>query len=138
MLILAWQDNMDTSGGESGGQRPLLLGTVTLVFLSIFIKTQASSSCEALNSVQLSMCQRDVRPSVQKRWRTMAFSRFSTGHSVIPSFYEMKDEPAFKPLQGKLACFSVRESRGPFHLRQKSQSPSHIPISVGRLLLRCL
>ena len=31
-----------------------------------------------------------------------------------------------------------RASRGPFHLRQKTQSPSHIPISEGRLLLRCL
>ena len=28
--------------------------------------------------------------------------------------------------------------QGPFHLRQKTQSPSHIPISVGRLLLNCL
>ena len=27
---------------------------------------------------------------------------------------------------------------GIFHLRQKTQSPSHIPISEGRLPLRCL
>ena len=27
---------------------------------------------------------------------------------------------------------------GIFHLRQKTQRPSHIPISEGRLLLRCL
>ena len=50
----------------------------------------------------------------------------------------MKYEPAFKPLQGNPAFFWVRASRGPFHLRQKTQSPSHIPISEGRLLLRCL
>ena len=67
-------------------KRPLLVGTVILVFLSIFTKSQASSPFEALNSAYLSMCQKDVRPSVQKRWRTMAFSRVSTGESVIPSF----------------------------------------------------
>ena len=85
--------------------RPLLVGTVILVFLSIFPKSQASSPFEALNSAHLSKCQRDVRPSVQKRWRTMAFSRVSTGDLVIPSSCEMKDEPAFKPLHGKSALF---------------------------------
>ena len=117
---------------------PLLVGTVILVFLSIFTKSQASSPFEAMNSAHLSMCQKDVRPSVQKRWRTMAFSRVSTGDSVIPSSSEMKYEPAFRPLQGKPAFFSFRASRGPFHLRQKTQSPTLIPISEGRLLLRCL
>ena len=48
---------------------PLLVGTVTLVFLSIFTKSQASSTFEAMNSAHLSMCQKDVRPSVQKWWR---------------------------------------------------------------------
>ena len=51
------------------------------------------------------MCQKDVRPTVQKRWRTMAFSRDFTGDSVIPSSREMKYEPAFKPLQGNPAFF---------------------------------
>ena len=119
-------------------KRPLLVGTVILVFLSIFSKSQASSPFEAMNSANLSMCQKDVRPSVQKRGRTMAFSRVSTGDSVIPSSCEMKYEPAFKPLKGNPAFFCVRASRGPFPLRQKTQSPSHIPISEGRLLLRCL
>ena len=50
----------------------------------------------------------------------------------------MKYEPAFKPLQGNPAFFWVRASRGPFHLRQKTQIPSHIHISEGRLLLICL
>ena len=86
-------------------RRPLLVGTVILVFLSIFTKSQASSPFEAMNSAQLSMRQKDVRPSVQKRWRTMAFSRVSTGDSVIPSSCEMKYEPAFKPLQGNPAFF---------------------------------
>ena len=85
--------------------RPLLVRTVILVFLSIFTKSQASSPFEALNSAHLSMCQKDKRPSVQKRWRTMAFSRVSTGDSVIPSYSEMKYEPAFKPPQGNPAFF---------------------------------
>ena len=77
---------------------PLLIARVILVFLSIFTKSQASSPFEAMNSAHLSMCQKDGRPSVQKRWRTMAYSRVSTGDSVTPSFCEMKYERAFKPL----------------------------------------
>ena len=83
----------------------LLVGTVLLVSLSIFMKSQASSPFEALNSAHLSKSQMDVRPSVQKRLRNMAFSRVSTGDSVLPSSWEMKDEPAFKALQGKPAIF---------------------------------
>ena len=86
-------------------KRPLLVGTVILVFLSIFTKSQASSPFEALNSTYLSKSQMDVRPSVQKQLRTMAFSRVSTGDSDISSSCEMKDEPAFKALQGKPAFF---------------------------------
>ena len=84
---------------------PLLVGTVILVFLSIFTKSQASSPFEAMNSAHLSMCQKDVKPSVQKRWRTMAFSSVSTVDSVIHSSCEMKYEPAFKSLQGNPAFF---------------------------------
>ena len=61
---------------------PLLVGTVILVFLSIFTNSPSSSPFEALNSAHLALCQKDVRPSVQKSWRTMAFSRVSTGDSV--------------------------------------------------------
>ena len=86
-------------------KRPLLVVTVILVFLSIFSKSQSSSPFEALNSAQLSKYQMDVRPSVQKRLRTMASSRVSTGDSDILSSCEMKDEPAFKPLQGKPSFF---------------------------------
>ena len=86
-------------------KRPLLVGSVILVFLSIFTKSQASSPFEALYSAHLSKSQMDVRPSIQKRLRTMAFSRLSTGDSDIPSSCDMKDEPAFKALQGKLAFF---------------------------------
>ena len=83
----------------------LLVGTVILVFLSIFTKSQASSPFDALNSAHLSKSQMDVRPYFQKRLRTMAFSRVTTGDSDIPSSCEMKDESAFKALQGKLAFF---------------------------------
>ena len=86
-------------------KHPLLVLTVILVFLSIITKIQASSPFEALKSAHLSKSQMDVRPSVQKRLRTMAFSRVCTGDSDIPSSCEMKDEPAFKALQGKPAFF---------------------------------
>ena len=86
-------------------KRPLLIGRVILAFLSIFTKSQASSPFEALNSVHLSKSQIDVRTSVQKSLRSMAFSRVSTGDSDIPSSSEMKDEPAFKALQGNPAFF---------------------------------
>ena len=58
---------------------PLLVGKVILVFLSIFTNSQASSPFEALNSAHLSKCQMDVRPSVQKRLRTMAFLQSPQG-----------------------------------------------------------
>ena len=68
----------------------------------------------------------------------MVFSRVSTEDSDIPASWEMKDEPAFKPLQGKPTLFLVRESRYPLNLMQQNQGPSHIPIAQGRLHLRCL
>ena len=71
--------------------RPLLVGTVILVFLSIFTKSQSSSPFDALNSAPLSKSQMDVRPSVQKMLRTMAFYRVSTVDSDIPSSCDMKD-----------------------------------------------
>ena len=82
-----------------------LFGTVILGFLSIFKKSQASSPFEALHSVCLSRCQRDVIPTVQMRRRPTAFSRVSTGDSDIPSSCEMKQEPEFKPMQGNPAFF---------------------------------
>ena len=86
-------------------KRPLVFGTVISVSLSIFTKSQESLPFEALNSAHLSKSQMDMRPSVEKWLRTMAFSRVSTGDSDIPSSCEMKDEPAFKALQGKPAFF---------------------------------
>ena len=82
-----------------------LVGTVILGFLSIFKKSQASSPYEAWNSVCLSRGQRDVRPPVQMRRRSTAFSRVSAGDSDMPSSCEMKEETEFKPLQGNRAFF---------------------------------
>ena len=48
---------------------------------------------------------KDVRPTVQMRCVSKAFSKDSTGDSDIPSFSEIKDKPAFKPLQGNPAFF---------------------------------
>ena len=115
-----------------------LVSTLILRFLSIFKKSQALSPFQAINSECLSRCQSDVIPTVQMRRRPTAFSRVFIGDSEIPSSCEMKDEPEFKPLQGNRAIFWVRASRGPFHLRQKTQGPSHIPIAEGKLHLRCL
>ena len=114
-----------------------LIGRVILGFLSIFKNSQASSPYEVLNSVCLSRGQRDVRPHVPMKQIPMALSRVSTGDSDMPSSCEMKDEPEFKPLMGNWAVFRVRASRGPFHLRQKTQGPTHIPTAEGKLLLRC-
>ena len=115
-----------------------LVGIVILGFLAIFQKGQASSSYEALNSVCLSRGKMDVKTPVQLRRTPTAFSRVSTGDSDMPSSWEMKDEPEFKLLQENQSFFWVRASRGPFHLRQKTQGPSHIPTAEGKLLLRCL
>ena len=68
----------------------------------------------------------------------MAFSRDCTEYSEIPLYCEMKDEPAFKPLQGNSTFFRVREFQNPLHIRQQIQGPSQIPIAEGRFLLRCL
>ena len=68
----------------------------------------------------------------------MTFSRVSTGVSDILSSCEMKDAPTFKPLQGNQTLFRVTASQCPFHLREQTQGPSHIPIAEGSLFLRCL
>ena len=60
------------------------------------------------------------------RQGTRVFSRVSTKDSDIPSSCEMKDEPAFKPLQGNLTLFLVRESQYQTALEAaNSESLSH-------------
>ena len=68
----------------------------------------------------------------------MAFPRVSTEDSDLPISCDIKDEPAFKSLQGNPAFFRIRASRCPFHLRQQTHGASHIPIAERSLLLRSL
>ena len=112
-----------------------LVGTVILGFLSNFKKSQALSPYDALNSVCLSRGQTDVRSPIQMRRASMVFSRLSKGDSNFPSYFEMKNEPSFKPLQGNLTFFLVRTSQYLSHLRQETHGPSDIPFVEGRLLL---
>ena len=70
-----------------------LVSTVIFGFLTIYKKCQASSSFEALNSVCLSKCERDVRPLVEMRGRPRAFCRVCTGDSDVLSSCDMNDEP---------------------------------------------
>ena len=98
-------------------QGPFLVAIVILGFLSIFNKTQASSPFEALNSACHSKCQSDVWPPVKIRRGRRAFSTGSTRDSDIPSSCEIKEKPAFKPLQGNPAFFQFRASQCPLHLR---------------------
>ena len=79
-----------------------------------------------------------MRPPVEVRRGTRAYSRVSTGDSDIPSSCKMKDQPAFKPLHENPAFFRVRESRCPFHLRQQMRGPSQKTLPDRSPLLRCL
>ena len=56
---------------------------------------------------------RDVRRPVQMRLGPRAFSRDFAEDSDIPLFCELKDDPAFKPLQGIPTFFRVSKSRYP-------------------------
>ena len=107
--------------------------------IGIPIHFQEEASLVSFSSLELHEpleVSRVVRPPVQMTRRTSVSSRFSTQDSDIPSSYQMKDEPAIKPLQGNPPLFLVRESQYPLLLRQKTQGPSHIPIPEGRLLFR--
>ena len=79
-----------------------------------------------------------MKHPVEMRQEPRAFSMVSTADSDALSSSEMKEEPAFKPLQGNKDLFQVIASQYPFHLRQQTQGPSHIPIADRSLLLRCL
>ena len=107
--------------------RPFLVSRKILGFLSIFKKSQALSLLKHWTP-RASWSVKRCEPPVQMRRGTRGFSRVSTEDSDIPSSWEMKEEPAFKPLQGNPTLFLVRESRYPLHLRQKTQGPSHIPM----------
>ena len=74
-------------------------------YIGIPINFQEESGLVTFCSIELHEpleVSRDLRPPVQMRRGTRIFSRVSTEDSDIPSSCEMKDEPAFKPLQGNL------------------------------------
>ena len=109
--------------------------------IGIPINFQEESGIGTFRSIELRgqlEVTRHVRPPVQMRLGPRAFSRDCTEDSDIPLSCEMKDKPAFKPLQGNSTFFRVRESRYPLHMRQQIQGSSHITIAEGSLLLRCL
>ena len=104
-LNYAWQENTDASGCELGGQASLIrwhsyIGipinfheeSVIVTFWSneLSAPLDVSKGCEAL---------------CPEEFENYGFSWVSTGFSDIPSTCEMKDDPAFKALQGKLAVF---------------------------------
>ena len=93
LLEVRWETN-----------RPFLVTTEILGFLSSFKKSQSSAPLEALNSVA-SRGIKNVNTPVQMRLGPRAFSRDCTEHSDIPLSFEMKEEPAFKPLQRNLTLF---------------------------------
>ena len=100
--------------------------------IEIPINFQEESGLVTFCSIELHQpleLSRDMRPPFQMRRGTRVFSRVSTEDSDIPSSCEMKDEPAFKPLQGNPTLFIVRESWYPLHLRQQTQGPSRTPIA---------
>ena len=94
-LNYTWQENTNASGGEQGGQASLISWNSYIGIPINFQEEAGMSPFQELNSAHLSNSQIFVRPSVQKRLRTMAFSFVSTGDSDIPSSCEMKYEPAF-------------------------------------------
>ena len=129
---------MKTSGGGAGDQASLSSWHSDI---GIPINFQEESGIVTFRNIELGpplVVSRDVRPCVLMRRGPRAFSRDCTEDSDIPLSCEMKDEPAFNPLQGNPTFFRVRASRYPLHLRQQTQGASHIPIAEGRLLLRCL
>ena len=86
-------------------QGPFPVATWKLGFLSVFKRSQSLAPFKAFNSVCLSSCQRNVTPPVNMRQGTKTFPSISTGDSDVPSSCEMKDEPAFKSVQGNQALF---------------------------------
>ena len=78
ILLEAWQGNRDATRGEAGAPVSLCSCHRDIGFLSIFMRSQALSSFEALNSGLLSSCQRDVRPPVEMRQGIWALSKDST------------------------------------------------------------
>ena len=82
-----------------------LVGIVILGFLTIYKKSQASSTFEALNSVCHSRFQKDVRPPVEMRGR-LGLSVGSLQGFRNPFICDMNDEPALSLCREIQASFA--------------------------------
>ena len=128
---------MDTSGGEAGDQGSLSSCNSDI---GIPIHFQKESGIVTFWSLEFRV------PHEVSKWCDSPYPDEAENNGFLyglhrgfrhPFIFEMKHEPEFKPLQGNPAFFWVRVSRSPFHLRQKTQSPSHLTIAEGKLHLRC-
>ena len=137
-FVKAWHCKRDASRCEAGDRVSLSSCHSDIGIPINFHQESGIVTFEALNSLCLSRCQSDVRLPLQRRRRLRTFSRVYTRASDFPSSCEMKEEPAFNPLQGNPAFLQVRATRCPFHLRHQIQGTSQLPIAEGSLLLRCL
>ena len=102
---------MNTCGSETEDQASLSSWHSDI---GIPINFQDESGIVTFGSIDLGKAldvSRDLRPCVLVRPGPRDFSRDCTEHSDIPLSCEMKDEPAFKPLQGYPAFFRVMASR---------------------------
>ena len=137
-LNYAWQDNTDASGDEAGYRGshsswnsdvgiPIhfqkVSGIITFWNTEFCVPLEVSKGCH-------SPC-----PDEAETYDFLEGLHRGFRHPFI--FWEER-QPEFKPPQGNPAFLWVRASRGPFHLRRKTQCPSHIRIAEGKLHLRCL
>ena len=116
-----------------GVQVSFLFDTVILGLLTILKNYQALSKFEAVNFTWLSSCQRHVGPIFVMIGGLGLFLGSLPGNQT--SFHLWYERWAFmKPLQGNLDFFLIRAYRGPFCLKHKTEGPSHIHITKGKLL----
>ena len=135
-LFEAWQGNTDASQYEAGNPWTLSSFHSDIGILSIFKKGQESTPFETLNSRCLLKCQR--------MWGLL--SRWGRDLRFIYGLHRWFRHPfilwdvrwaCIQATAGNLAFFQVRASQCLFHLMQKTQGPTHMPIAEGSLLLRC-
>ena len=70
-------------------------------------------------TLRASQCVNGCEDPVQVRQEIRSFSTFSTSDSYIALYCAMKDNPAFKPLQGNPTFFLVRASQYPLYWGSK-------------------
>ena len=138
ILFEAWQGSRDASQGETETQGPFPVAAWVLGFLSIFKRSQVSSPFEALNSVCLSRCQRDVRPPVEMSGEL----GLSLGNPWVfrhPFTLEDAGQACIQVTAGKSGLISSQGiSVSIPHIAANSGSLSLVPKTERSLLLRCL